>query len=86
MYNEDNIWQDEQIKYVIGKDSEDNDIEVDAIRKESGIWIENGTMLVEATPEWIAENQPVVEPVPPQPTIEDKINALASQTLTLMEV
>lgn len=47
MYNKDNIWQDEQCKFIIGKDIEGNDIEVDAIKKETGIWIENGTMLVE---------------------------------------
>jgi hypothetical protein len=58
MYNDKNMWIDEECKFVF-KNSEGNDIEIKAIRKESGVWIENGTMLVEPTTQWIVNNQTI---------------------------
>jgi len=46
---------DEQCTYTV------NGIIIPAIRRVSGVWIENGTILVEPTPEWIKENQPEKE-------------------------
>jgi hypothetical protein len=75
------------MEYVIGKDKQGNDIKVQAILKDSGIWIDNGTVLVEPTPEWIASNQPVIEPLPAEKTqLEIIQETLDTILLTMLEV
>lgn len=64
------VWQDEQIKYVIGKDAEDNDIEVDAVRKETGVWFDN--MLVEPSQMFEDSRKPSIETLKQAKVIEIK--------------
>lgn len=47
MYDNNGIWQDENCEFILGKDENDKDIKVPAIRKETGIWIsQNGIDLL----------------------------------------
>lgn len=56
------------------------------VDEQGNVWELDGNkhLLIEPTPEWIAENQPVIEPKPEPPTIEERLTATEEALLILL--